>query len=65
VDQQVVVYLSALIRAVIALHNLVNNKLENRSRELKVSPWFFFNFPEAGLHALTFAAGSLVTGGCG
>jgi 26S proteasome regulatory subunit N8 len=41
VDQQVVVYLSALIRAVIALHNLVNNKLENRSRELKVSPWFF------------------------
>jgi hypothetical protein len=64
VDQQVVVYLSALIRAVIALHNLVNNKLENRSRELKVSPWFF-NFPEAGLHALTFAAGSLVTGGCG
>lgn len=31
----VVVYLSSLIRAVIALHNLVNNKLENRAREMK------------------------------
>ena len=34
-DMMVVVYLSSLIRAVIALHNLVNNKLENRAREMK------------------------------
>jgi 26S proteasome regulatory subunit N8 len=34
-DMMVVIYLSSLIRAVIALHNLVNNKLENRSREMK------------------------------
>jgi len=34
-DMMVVVYLSALIRSVIALHNLVNNRLENRAREVK------------------------------
>ena len=34
-DMMVVVYLSSLIRSVIALHNLVNNRLENRAREVK------------------------------
>ncbi|KAL7747879.1 proteasome regulatory particle subunit [Sorochytrium milnesiophthora] len=32
-DQLMVVYLSSLIRAVIALHNLINNKIENRDAE--------------------------------
>lgn len=32
-DMLVVVYLSSLVRSVLALHNLVNNKLENRARE--------------------------------
>ena len=34
-DMMVVVYLSSLIRSVIALHNLVNNRVENRAREVK------------------------------
>jgi hypothetical protein len=37
-DMLVVVYLSSLIRSVLALHDLVNNKLENRAREQKVRP---------------------------
>ena len=32
-DQMLVVYLSALIRTVIALHNLISNKLNNRDAE--------------------------------
>jgi len=35
-DMMVVIYLSALIRSIIALHSLINNKLENRHHE-KVS----------------------------
>ncbi len=34
-DQFLVVYLSSLIRAVIALHNLIDNKLENKEEEAK------------------------------
>lgn len=34
-DQMLVVYLAALIRSVIALHNLINNKLTNRDAEKK------------------------------
>ena len=34
-DQLLVVYVSSLIRSVIALHNLINNKLENRDAEHK------------------------------
>lgn len=30
-----VVYLAALIRSIIALHNLINNKLSNRDAETK------------------------------
>jgi 26S proteasome regulatory subunit N8 len=29
-DQMLVVYLAALVRCVLALHNLINNKLTNR-----------------------------------
>ena len=34
-DQMLVVYLASLIRSVIALHNLINNKLANRDEEKK------------------------------
>ncbi|CAG0888220.1 unnamed protein product [Darwinula stevensoni] len=34
-DQLLVVYLASLIRSVIALHNLINNKLSNRDAEKK------------------------------
>lgn len=34
-DQMLVVYLASLTRSVIALHNLINNKLTNRYVELK------------------------------
>lgn len=34
-DQMLVVYLAALVRSVIALHNLINNKLTNRDAEKK------------------------------
>lgn len=32
-DQMLVVYLAALVRSIIALHNLINNKLTNRDAE--------------------------------
>ncbi|XP_002741491.1 26S proteasome non-ATPase regulatory subunit 7-like [Saccoglossus kowalevskii] len=32
-DQMLVVYLAALIRSIIALHNLINNKIQNRDAE--------------------------------
>ena len=32
-DQHLVLYLSALIRSIIALHNLINNKIQNRDAE--------------------------------
>jgi 26S proteasome regulatory subunit N8 len=32
-DQMSMIYLSSLIRAIIALHNLISNKLENRDAE--------------------------------
>ena len=32
-DQMLVVYLASLIRSVIALHNLINNKIQNRDTE--------------------------------
>ena len=32
-DQMLVVYLASLIRSVIALHNLINNKVQNRDAE--------------------------------
>ncbi|KAF0881357.1 PSMD7 ATPase, partial [Crocuta crocuta] len=34
-DQMVVVYLASLIRSVVALHNLINNKIANRDAEKK------------------------------
>ncbi|XP_059483280.1 26S proteasome non-ATPase regulatory subunit 7 [Neocloeon triangulifer] len=34
-DQMLVVYLAALVRCVLALHNLINNKLTNRDAERK------------------------------
>uniref|UniRef100_A0A8C4R5J5 26S proteasome non-ATPase regulatory subunit 7 n=1 Tax=Eptatretus burgeri TaxID=7764 RepID=A0A8C4R5J5_EPTBU len=34
-DQLLVVYLAALVRSVVALHNLINNKLANREAERK------------------------------
>jgi 26S proteasome regulatory subunit N8 len=34
-DQMLVVYLAALVRAIVALHNLINNKLSNRDAEKK------------------------------
>jgi len=34
-DQMLVVYLAALIRSIVALHNLINNKLSNRDAEKK------------------------------
>ena len=34
-DQLLTIYLSSLIRSVIVLHNLINNKLTNRDAELK------------------------------
>src|SRR6218665_1348462 len=36
-DQMLVVYLASLIRSVIALHNLINNKIQNRDAEKKES----------------------------
>lgn len=36
-DQMLVVYLAALVRSVIALHNLINNKITNRDAEKKES----------------------------
>ena len=32
-DQMLVVYIAALIRSIIALHNLINNKIQNRDAE--------------------------------
>lgn len=32
-DQMLVVYLASLVRSIIALHNLINNKLTNRESE--------------------------------
>ena len=32
-DQMMVIYLSSLIRAIIALHDLINNKIANREAE--------------------------------
>lgn len=32
-DQMLVVYVAALIRSIIALHNLISNKLQNRDAE--------------------------------
>ena len=32
-DQMLVVYVASLVRAVIALHNLINNKVANRDAE--------------------------------
>lgn len=34
-DQMLVVYLASLIRSVVALHNLINNKISNRDAEKK------------------------------
>ncbi|XP_031666794.1 26S proteasome non-ATPase regulatory subunit 7-like isoform X2 [Oncorhynchus kisutch] len=34
-DQMLVVYLASLIRSVVALHNLINNKIPNRDAEKK------------------------------
>ena len=34
-DQMLVVYLASLIRSIIALHNLINNKLSNTDAEKK------------------------------
>ena len=34
-DQSLVIYLSALIRAIVSLHNLIGNKIENRQDEIK------------------------------
>lgn len=34
-DQMLVVYLASLIRSVVALHNLINNKIANRDAEKK------------------------------
>lgn len=34
-DQMLVVYLAALCRSIVALHNLINNKLTNRDAEKK------------------------------
>lgn len=34
-DQMLVVYLASLIRSIIALHNLINNKLANTDAEKK------------------------------
>lgn len=36
-DQMLVVYLASLSRSVIALHNLINNKITNRDAERKES----------------------------
>lgn len=36
-DQMLVVYLATLVRSIIALHNLINNKLTNRDAEKKES----------------------------
>ncbi|CAG8523691.1 4131_t:CDS:2 [Ambispora gerdemannii] len=36
-DQLLVIYLSSLIRAVIALHNLINNKIENLKGEQQIT----------------------------
>lgn len=36
-DQMLVVYLASLVRAIVALHNLINNKLSNRDAEKKES----------------------------
>jgi len=36
-DMNLVIYLSSLIRSVIALHNLINNKISNRDAEIKAT----------------------------
>merc|ERR1712137_949034 len=36
-DMNLVIYLSSLIRSVIALHNLINNKISNRDAEAKAA----------------------------
>jgi len=38
-DMMLVIYLSSLIRSVIALHSLINNKLDNRDAEKKADNW--------------------------
>ena len=35
-DHMVALYLASLVRSIIALHNLINNKIELRSEEIKV-----------------------------
>jgi len=39
-DQLLVIYLSSLIRSVIALHNLINNKIENKRAEEELDAGF-------------------------
>merc|ERR1712086_498592 len=34
-DMMVMIYISSMIRSVIALHNLINNKIENKEAEVK------------------------------
>merc|ERR1712159_433610 len=34
-DMMVIIYVSSMIRSVIALHNLINNKIENKEAEVK------------------------------
>merc|ERR1711988_1129964 len=34
-DMMVIIYVSSMIRSVIALHDLINNKIENKEREIK------------------------------
>lgn len=36
-DMMLVIYLSSIIRSVIALHNLINNKIANRDAEIKAA----------------------------
>jgi len=36
-DMTLVIYLSSMIRSIIALHNMINNKIENKNAEDKSS----------------------------
>merc|ERR1711912_10574 len=36
-DMMVVIYVSSMIRSVIALHNLINNKIENKDAEVSAN----------------------------
>jgi 26S proteasome regulatory subunit N8 len=38
-DMMLVIYLSSLIRSVVALHSLINNKLDNRDAEKRQDQW--------------------------